>query len=186
MVAVLDPSTGARVQPPQDPGQPEGKTASMDDLEREIRKEYYRWKIEKRKRLIFFGLHRKPIKLWDKFALFMEATGAFPVSRGSEDTERLLVQVLETWADKWTQGASMLQGISLKKESKREKKRKKKHTRWPSFFKRGPLFLFSKGSFIPLLVHRGKWKMQSHTESAQTLHLFCLYRNQDFFCKPFP
>ena len=28
--------------------------------------------------------------------------------------------------------------------------------------------------------------MQSHTESAQTLHLFCLYRNQDFFCKPFP
>ena len=22
--------------------------------------------------------------------------------------------------------------------------------------------------------------MQSHTESAQTLHLFCLYRNQDF------
>ena len=28
--------------------------------------------------------------------------------------------------------------------------------------------------------------MQSHTESAQTLHLFCLYQNQDFFCKPFP
>ena len=23
--------------------------------------------------------------------------------------------------------------------------------------------------------------MQSHTESAQTLHLFCLYQNQDFF-----
>ena len=22
--------------------------------------------------------------------------------------------------------------------------------------------------------------MQSHAESAQTLHLFCLYRNQDF------
>ena len=28
--------------------------------------------------------------------------------------------------------------------------------------------------------------MQSHTESAQTLHLFCLYQNQDFFCIPFP
>ena len=28
--------------------------------------------------------------------------------------------------------------------------------------------------------------MQSHTESAQTLHLFCLYRNQYFFCIPFP
>ena len=31
-----------------------------------------------------------------KFALFTEATGAFPVSRGSEDAERLPVQVLET------------------------------------------------------------------------------------------
>ena len=28
--------------------------------------------------------------------------------------------------------------------------------------------------------------MQSHTESAQTSHPFCLYRNQDFFCIPFP
>ena len=46
----------------------------------------------------------------------MEATGAFPVSRGSEDAERLPVQVLETRADKWTQGASTLQGISLKKK----------------------------------------------------------------------
>ena len=67
------------------------------------------------------------------------------------------------------------------KESKREKKRKKKNTGWPSFFEKGPLFLFSKGSFIPLLVDRGKWKMQSHTESAQTLHLFCLYWNKEFF-----
>ena len=49
-----------------------------------------------------------------------------------------------------------------------------------------PITLFSKGTFIPWLVHRGKWKMQSHTESAQTLHLFCLYRNQEFFCIPFP
>ena len=38
-------------------------------------------KIEERKRLIFLGLHRKPIKLRDKeFVLFMEATGALPVS----------------------------------------------------------------------------------------------------------
>ena len=28
--------------------------------------------------------------------------------------------------------------------------------------------------------------MQSHTESAQTLHLFCLYRNQGFFLHTFP
>ena len=58
-------------------------------------------KIEERKRLIFLGLHRKPIKLQDKeFALFTEATGALLVSQGSEDAERLLVQVLETRADK--------------------------------------------------------------------------------------
>ena len=58
-------------------------------------------KIEERKRLIFLGLHRKPIKLRDKnFALFTEATGAFSVSRGSEDAERPPVQVLETQADK--------------------------------------------------------------------------------------
>ena len=28
--------------------------------------------------------------------------------------------------------------------------------------------------------------MQGHTESAQTFQQFCPYRNQDFFCIPFP
>ena len=61
-------------------------------LEREIVKNVVDKKIEERKRLIFLGLHRKPIKLRDKkFALFTEATGAFPVSQGSEDAERLLI-----------------------------------------------------------------------------------------------
>ena len=55
----------------------------------------------------------------------MEATGALLVSRGSEDAERFPVRVLETWADKWTQGASMLQGISLKKRVRERKKEKK-------------------------------------------------------------
>ena len=45
---------------------------------------------------------------------------------------------------------------------------------------------FSKGTFIPCLIHRGKWKMQGHTESAQTFQQFCPYWNQDFFCIPFP
>ena len=66
----------------------------------------------------------------------MEATGALPVSRGSEDAECLPVQVLETQADKWTQGASMPQGISLKKKVRERKKDKG----WPSFFERGPFF----------------------------------------------
>ena len=57
----------------------------------------------------------------------MEATGALLVSQGSEDTEHLPIQVLETQADKWTQRASMLQEISLKKkENKREKEKKRK------------------------------------------------------------
>ena len=61
----------------------------------------------------------------------MEATGALLVSRGSEDAERFPVRVLETWADKWTQGASMLQGISLKQRVRERKKeeKKKKETR---------------------------------------------------------
>ena len=80
----------------------------------------------------------------------------------------------------------MFWGISLKKKEWKKEREKKKNMGWPSFFERGPIALFLKGTFIPCLIHRGKWKMQSYTESAQTLHLFCLYRNQDFFCKPFP
>ena len=71
------------------------------------------------------------------------------------------------------------------KESKREKKRKKKNTGWPSFFKQGPLFLFSKGSFIPLLVHRGKWKMQSHTVSPNITSVLSLSK-LGFLLQTFP
>ena len=86
----------AGVQPPQDPGEPEGETASVNDLAREI-KNVVDKKIKERKRLIFFGLHRGPMKLrGKKFALFTEATGVLSVSRGSKDAERLPVQVLET------------------------------------------------------------------------------------------
>ena len=56
----------------------------------------------------------------------MEAAGTLPVSRGSEDTERLPVQVLETQADKWTQGTPMLQGINLKKKREKERERERK------------------------------------------------------------
>ena len=71
------------------------------EIYREIRKNIAVKEIEERKRLIFLGLHRKPIKPQDKgLALFMEATGALLVSQGSEDTEHLPIQVLETQADK--------------------------------------------------------------------------------------
>ena len=45
--------------------------------------------------------------------------------------------------------------------------------------------LFFREAFIPWLVCSGKWKMQSHTESAQTLHLFCLSK-PGFFLHTFP
>ena len=77
----------------------------------------------------------------------MEATGAFPVSQGSEDAERLPVQVLETRADKWTQGASMLQEISLKKKVReRKKKREKRKTQGYQASSSGThCFYFQKG-----------------------------------------
>ena len=51
-----------------------------NDLEREI-KNVADKKIEERKRLIFLGLHREPMKLRDKkFALFTEVTAALLVS----------------------------------------------------------------------------------------------------------
>ena len=71
--------------------------------------------MEERKRLIFLGLHKEPIKLWEKkFALFTVASGLLPVSRGSEDAECLPEQALKNWADKWMKGASMLQGTRWK------------------------------------------------------------------------
>ena len=115
----------------------------------------------------------------------MEATGALPVSWGSEDAERLPVQVLETWADKWTQGASVLQGISLKKRKEGERENdwhgETKLLQWA----RPSSFIFERYLYT-FFVHRGKWKMQGHTESAQTFQQFCPYWNQDFFCIPFP
>ena len=44
----------------------------------------------------------------------------------------------------------------------------KNDTGRPSLGEVRPITLFFKGAFIPWLVHRGKWKMQSHAESAQT------------------
>ena len=79
---LVEMSALARVQPPQDPGKPEGGTVSAIDLEREG-KNVIDKKVEERKRLIFLGLHRKPIKLQDKkFALFTEATGALRSPKG--------------------------------------------------------------------------------------------------------
>ena len=80
----------------------------------------------------------------------------------------------------------MLQRISLKK---RGRGREREWLTWgdqTSLVSEAQLLYFLKGTFIPCLIHRGKWKMQGHTESAQTFQQFCPYWNQDFFCIPFP
>ena len=59
----------------------------------------------------------------------------------------------------------MFQGVILKeeqREKRREKEKKEQHGETKLWWAR-PITLFSKGTFIPWLVHRGKWKMQSHT-----------------------
>ena len=80
-------------------------------------------KVKERKRLIFLGLHRKPIKplAW---GLFCSRRPQAPSQRG-EGAERLHERVLEAWAGKWTQRASTLQRSSLgEREKERERKRK--------------------------------------------------------------
>ena len=79
----------------------------------------------------------------------------------------------------------MLQGISLKKRG-RGREGMIDMGRPSCFGERGPIALFLKGTFVPCRIHRGKWKMPGHTESAQTFQQFCPFRNQDFVCIPFP
>ena len=117
-----------------------------------------------RKRLIFLGLHRKPIKSlkWD---LLCSRRPQVPSWCG-ENAEHFLKRVLEARAGKWTQRASALQGISLKRERERERERENDKGRL-SLGGTGSAALFSKGAFIPWVTHFQKWKMQSPAESAQ-------------------
>ena len=79
-------------------------------------------KVKERKRLIFLGLCRKPIKSLT-WGLICSRRPQAP-SRWGESSERLLKRVLEAWAGKWTQRASMLQRNSLReREREREKER---------------------------------------------------------------
>ena len=115
----------------------------------------------------------------------MEATGSFPVSQGSEDAERLPIQVLETRADKWTQGASMLQGINLKKKSKKEKK---KNTGEPGFHGTDPglsLYFSEKLLYLNLYIEGNE---RCKVIQSQPKHYICFVfiETRIFFCIPFP
>ena len=99
-----------------------------------------------------------------------------------EDAERLLDWVLEAWAKKWTQRASGLQGISLKKEREREKERK---TQRPELWWSGiRCFIFKRG-FYTLSYTFLEMKDVEACRVSSTIHLFNPYRNQDVLCIPF-
>ena len=132
-----------------------------------------------------------------ELALFTEATGALSVGWGCR-----------TPPPRWRRRAPSRSGLrspgkkvnsespcaprshpERSTERENEGKGKKRTTRGDqASVSEAHNFIFKRNFYTltPWLVHRGKWKMQSHTESAQTLHLFCLYQNQDFFCIPFP
>ena len=77
-----------------------------------------------RKRLIFTGLCRKPTKSLTR-GLLCSWRPQEP-SWWGEGAEHLLKRVLEPRAGKWTQRASALQGISLKKRGREREREKEK------------------------------------------------------------
>ena len=115
----------------------------------------------------------------------MEASGALSMgwrrrvpSWLGEDTERLLDWVLEAWAKKWTQRASVLQGISLKKE--RERKTQRPELWWSGI----RCFIFKRGFYTLSYTFLEMKDAESYRVSS-ILHQFYLYQNQDIFCIPF-
>ena len=129
-----------------------------------------------------------------ELALFMEAAGTLSVGWGCRMPPPWWRCRVPSWSGLRSPGKKVNSESPCaprshpERRTEREKEgkgKKERHgetkLRWAR-----PITLFSKGTFILWLVHRGKWKMQSHTESAQTLHLFCLYWNQDFFLHTFP
>ena len=131
---------------------------------------------------MFLGLHRKLTKPWDKgLALFTEATGALlpdwrhrvPSPSGLRSPGRKV-------------NAESLYGPRDEPEEEREGEREKE---WHGVTKlqwARPITLFSKGTFIPWLVHRGKWKMQGMQNQPKHSSSFALIKTQDFFLQTFP
>jgi len=79
----------------------------------------------------------------------------------------------------------MLQGISLKKRVRERKRKRKTQGDQASSVSKAHNFIFKKGLLYLDLYIEGNERCKV-IESAQTFQQFCPYRNQDFFCKPFP
>ena len=96
-------------------------------------------------------------------------------SRWGEGAEHLLERVLEAWAGKWTQKASALQGINLKK------KRGRTTRGGQASVSEARHFIF-RGSFYTLSCTLSKVK---NAESAQQSFSINFYRYQVSSCIPF-
>ena len=118
----------------------------------------------------------------------MEATGALSVgwrrrtpSPLGEDAGRLPDWVLEAWAKKWTQRASVFQGICLRKKRERERKTDKRErerkTQRPELWWSGIHSFIFKRNFYPLSYTFLKVK---NTESAQHSINFTFIKTRTF------
>ena len=85
---------------------------------------------------------------------------------------------------KWTQRASALQGINLKKEEREKERKKKRHGEIKLRWNRVCSFIFKK-SFYSLSYTFPEVKDVELCRVSSTIHLFNPYRNQDVFCIPF-
>ena len=106
----------------------------------------------------------------------------------SEDAEHLFDWVLEAWAEKWTQRASVLQGISLKKRDRERKREKEREKEWHGEAKlwwSQVCSFFFKGSFYALSHTFPDMKDTKSCRVSSTLEQFDLHWHQDVFCIPF-
>ena len=116
-------------------------------------------------------------------ALFMKASGTLSMGWRCRAPSR---ESLRNPDRKWTQRASVLKGISLKRRKKeRERERKKEwHKETKLRWNRVCSFIFKK-SFYTLSYTFPEVKDVESCRVSSTIHLFNPYQNQDVCCIPF-
>ena len=130
------------VQPQQDPGVPSGWTA-LAKRERERERERERKEFD----IPWFTQKANKAPTWDLLSSWRPEAP----SRCGEGAEHLLERVLEARAGKWTQRASALQRINLKKKEKEREREGKNDTGRPSFGEQGPSLYFQRELLYPEL-----------------------------------
>jgi len=150
-------------------------------------------KVKRERGLIFFGLHRKPIKFLTRNLLCSQRPQV-PFQRGEdagcplpgEDTGRLPDRVLEAQAKKWTE-SPCAPSSHPERRTEREKERKGQkewHGETKLWWSRVCSFIL-KSSFYTLSYTFPEVKDTKSCRVSSTLHQFHLYQNQDIFCIAF-